>query len=263
MANFDAIKLAADQNHHLARYQACKERPAFMKENLGTFLAPMVALALVLGRNAGQAALLLNGDFSAGTGSGTPAQWTGSTGTTGVYTPVNPTQYTTSQLNTYGVGNMAYIYNGGTIYQTVVITLVEGQNYDFQLSGVVGQRADYQQGGQPYAELLNGLNGPVIAGNTSDITTPIGGTTHGFGTLENWTIDYSFTAASSGQVTWEVLLGAASPYEMDFANINLQQVPEMENEALALFGFIAVGGIAGRRWLVSRKNALQPVSVRS
>jgi len=151
---------------------------------------------------------------------------------------------------------MAYIYNGGTIYQTVVITLVGGQNYDFQLSGVVGQRADYQQGGQPYAELLNGLNGPVIAGNTSDITTPIGGTTKGYGTLENWTVDYSFTAASSGQVTWEVLLGAASPYEMDFANINLVQVvPEQVNVALAIFGLIAVGGMAGRVYLRRRRLA--------
>ena len=46
-------------------------------------------------------------------------------------------------------------------------------------------------------------------------------------------------------------------------SLTITTVPEKENEALAFFGIIVIGGIAVRRWIVSRKNALRSESAGS
>src|ERR1035441_9753813 len=80
-----------------------------MKQDLGAFLAPMVALALVLGTSSGRAGLIVKSDCESPTltygasSAGTPDNWIGSSRMVGICHPVTPTQYgTIGRLNPNG-----------------------------------------------------------------------------------------------------------------------------------------------------------------
>ena len=239
-----------------------------MKKNLGTFLAPMVALALVLGTDAGRAALIpiVNSDFESqslsvgGYNNTSITSWSKTGSDTGVYYPVTPTQYPNGSLTADG-HNMAYITGVGTIYQVLTgYTLAADSTYT--LTFTVGHRADNTTGFSAYAEIINSSTSAVLGGNTTDITDP--GTAGGNGHLQVETLTFTTGSSVTAGQTLEVLLGnSTSSSQVNFDNISLDVVPEPVNVALALFGIIAVGGIAGRRWLASRKNALQSASVSS
>ena len=238
-----------------------------MKKNLGTFLAPMIVLALVLGTGAARAAIsIANSDFESGTAlspggsrAGTPTSWSGSSGTVGVYYPVAPTQY--GSIPAADGHNFAYIQGTGNIYQNLVVALTAGQI--LELTFVIGARSDFTPLGTPSANLYENGNGTSGNGiSLSQIAVSEVGPVSGSGTMSTWTIDYTAVDSTAGNAL-QLMLRSTGGTEVDFDNVTLAIVPEPVNMALAMFGILAVGGIAGRRWLASRKNALHPVSVGS
>ena len=238
----------------------------------------MIALALVLGTSAGRAALVtINnpsfeddsssattnpGEYSGeGHGASFPntygsgANWVGHGGSpAGFYTGeyhITTTDYSLGAPNGHNVAFLDQGFGGGYITQDLTATLLA--NTVYTLTGYIGSRSGSGMTGTALVELIAGST--VIATGTLNAPTQ--------GTFQSWSINTSsdttsFLSGLLGQ-NLQIYLGASTGGQVNYDNISLDAtpVPEMENEALALFGILAVGGVAGRRWLASRKNALQ------
>ena len=242
--------------------QFSEERRAFMKKNFGTFLVPMVAFALVLGTGTGWAALVpisdagfeTPGAAAGGTGSLSATAWVVSSAG-GVFYPNSVTEYSQPVPEGHQVG----FVNSGVINQILTATLQANSVYT--LSGYIGNRSDF------------GFNSATVAlfvgnsGNTS--FTQLGSlviTAPSAGTFATWSFDYTSPSSIPGTETGDLVISLGGPNsgsQVNYDEISLSYVPEPVNMALAMFGILAVGGTAGRRWLTSRKNAFQSVSVSS
>jgi hypothetical protein len=223
-------------------------------------LAVLTAAVLVAGATAGHAGLLTidNASFESDvladggfTDNSIASGWTSSgDGTGAAYGVAN---FTTTQFPGAGGNslpapadgaNVAYVQRGNSIAQVLSSSLTSGNIYT--LTGVTGQRLDFASG-QATVTLLAGGN--VLA--FMNITTPTAGT---FATF-SLTFDNAAGSAFDGQ-SLEILLGESGSGMAVFDNIALDaSVPEPVNVALAMFGVVAVGGFAGRRYVASRKLA--------
>jgi hypothetical protein len=260
-----------------------------MKKKFGSFLAPMVSLALVLGNGAARAALTINnpsfetpstisdGSAQSGTSgtSGAPdtttiPSWSAYTtgnggGNFGGYGILNPNSVQMNQGTVAG-NNVAYIhssFNGGpNPIPTAIIFQDIGnisQSGSYTLSLLVGNRLDLTTG-QPIITLLQGSSFSTATTITATGTGSNPALANDAGNMVQWSFNYTIP---SGTEIWVELSTSGFNNDVVFDNLQITAVPEPVNVALALFGIIAVGGIAGRRWLASRKNALQPVSAGS
>jgi hypothetical protein len=213
----------------------------------------LIAVALVLGTNVGWADVITinNYDFSTGNNNGlggtagTPSGWSGSSGTVGIYSP------SSSQYTAYVTpNNMAYVGGTGDFYQNLN-SLTLTANEQLQLTLTVGLRKDHaaNSAGAPYVNLYESTTSTFGSGTLLTPTVISEVTPTAQGDLESWKIDYTVSAGQSLQI----LLGDVGGTEVDFDNVTFSPVPEKENEALTFFGIIAVGGIAGSRFAVSKK----------
>jgi hypothetical protein len=261
-----------------------------MKKNFGSFLAPMVAMALVLGTDSAQAAIVaIDNTGVIQNQSGSPGYTLGNefaTGAAGIdvtaigayasggavgggtslsQVPVAIYSYSSSgntwtlvtgtQVTFNGNGS-SYTYQNGSYFQTISTVQLAGNTTYAVIAANYVVNADWNYG------TANGSGGPTFNSGSGLISLPSGNpidpaTSSGF-FIAGATLQSSYIA-SSGGLAYE---NTATPY-WGAGTFEFTAVPEPVNVALALFGVVAVGGIAGRRWLASRKNALQPVSAGS
>jgi hypothetical protein len=198
--------------------------------------------------------------FSAGSGSQTGGTTDGAFApTTSSYNPV-PSYATTAGFLGWGP-HYTQTATIETFSQVLTATLQASTIYQF--TGYYGSSLNngystYSSDATPFVELLAGST--VIA--SANLTTP-----PTQGSFDSWTLNYNSTGSSYVGDTLEIVLGlningnqnSNGAGQVDFADIQLQTVPEPVNMALAMFGILTFGGIATRRWI--GRNALRSEAV--